>query len=80
LNCKSEELLLLYEVRELNADGKQIFEEVIQVLRKRQFNWDFLGGCEGIDELRISWDMMAKGGMVKSYDAFVGKHMGRLER
>jgi hypothetical protein len=80
LNCKSEELLLLYEVRKLNADGKQIFEEVVKGLRARQLNWDFLGGCEGIDELRISWDMMAKGEMVGRYDAFVGEQVGRLER
>jgi hypothetical protein len=71
---------LLYEVRKLNADGKQIFEEVVRVLRARQLNWDFLGGCEGIDELRISWDMMAKGEMVGRYDAFVGEQVGRLER
>lgn len=67
-------------MRKLNADGKQIIEEVVRVLRARQLNWDFLGGCEGIDELRISWDMMAKGEMVGRYDAFVGEQVGRLER
>jgi hypothetical protein len=80
LNCKSEELLLLYEVRRLNADGKRVYEEVVQGLRARQLDWDVLGGCEGIEELRVSWDMMAKAEMVGRYDAFVGEHVGRLER
>jgi hypothetical protein len=69
LTCKTEELLLLYEVRKLNADGKLVFEEVVRGLRERQLDWKFMGDCEGIDELRISWDMTAKEEMV-----------GRLER
>jgi hypothetical protein len=80
LNCKSEELLLLYEVRKLNADGTQIYDEVTAGIRTRQLNWDFLGGCECIDELRISWDMMAKREMVGRYDAIVREQVGRLER
>lgn len=67
-------------MRRLNADGKRVYEEVVQGLRARQLDWDVLGGCEGIEELRVSWDMMAKAEMVGRYDAFVGEHVGRLER
>lgn len=56
-------------MRKLNADGKLVFEEVVRGLRERQLDWKFMGDCEGIDELRISWDMTAKEEMV-----------GRLER
>lgn len=67
-------------MRKLNADGKQVYEEIVRGLRAKQLDWDFLGGCEGIEELRISWDMAAKGEMVGRYDAFVGEQVGRLER
>jgi hypothetical protein len=75
LTCKTEELLLLYEVRKLNVDGKMLFEEVLRELRARIVDWE-----GSIDELRISWDMESKRDMVVNYDAFVAEQVGRLER
>lgn len=67
-------------MRKLNADGKRIYEEVVEGLKARQLDWGSLSGCEGIDELKISWDMMAKAEMLGRYDAFVREQVGWLER
>ncbi len=75
LTCQTEELLLLYEVRKLNADGKRLFEEVLRGLRARAASWE-----GSMDELRISWDMTSKLEMVLRYDAFVAEQVARLER
>jgi hypothetical protein len=70
LTSKMEELHLLREIRALNLDGIKIYNEIIRYLKEN---------CEGIEDLRICWDMEVKMSCTIHYDEFVRKAVGKCE-